>query len=160
MVPPGMRRCLMAIAALVALVATESAFAADQCVLEVASGLREAPPMSLDPDRPDAIVIEGELVPISLAIGASAVAPRTIHAISDATIEAERACEGASAGAQSGVSQDDQRDRTDPPLALDARLGHGEIAVLPADARLVASSRPTDAPARGVARPIERPPRR
>ena len=97
---------------------------------------------------------------ISLAIGASAVAPRPIHAISDATIEAERACEGASAGAQSGVSQDDQRDRTDPPLALDACLGHGEIAVLPADARLVASSRPTDAPARGVARPIERPPRR
>jgi hypothetical protein len=166
MVPLGMRRCLMAIAAVVAFFATQHAFAAEQCVAEVAS-LPDAASLGATPggDEPDAflgdaLLIEGDKVPISLPIGASAVAPRLMRAIGDASIEAERTCEGPLAGSHGTIHQEDRHDRAEPPLAGDACLTAAEPLAPAVEARVLSLSPPATAPARGVISSIDRPPRR
>jgi hypothetical protein len=172
MVPLGMRRCLMAIAAVVAFFATQHAFAADQCVAELAS-LPDAASLgvALGGDAPevlsgeaavpdDALLIEGDKVPISLPIGASAIAPRLLRAIGDASIEAERACHGPLAGAHGTIHQDDRHDRAEPPLAGDACLPVVEPLAPAVEARVLSLSPPATTPARGVRSPVDRPPRR
>ena len=161
MVPTGSRRCLMAVAAAVALLATQSAFAADQCVLDVASGLADHPAFSPDPDAPDALVIQGDLVPISLAVGASAVAPRTVHAVDDASIQADRTCGGGPDISRQTLAPDDHRHLSEPPVAVDGLLGAALAPVVGREApRILPRIPATTSPLRGVHRPIERPPRR
>jgi hypothetical protein len=153
-----LRRVLVAVVALFALFATRDATASEQCVQEIASGLHE-PMASITSEPSDGLRIEGEIAPISLSEGASAIAPRTIHGIGDAVIQAGRACERAAAGIAGWVGPDDEREKRPNDITLDGCLAGSRDDKLPSAARTTFGAAPPLATPGGVIRVLERPPR-
>jgi hypothetical protein len=105
------------------------------------------------------IVIDGDEVPICLLVAASAVAPRIIHATSDARIEAVpkrcQSIEDADQLTAPGEDQQMKRPRVAPHAALP-----GTIALPTAEPLLILDTIRDDAtPSAGVDTGVYRPPR-
>jgi hypothetical protein len=105
------------------------------------------------------LLIQGDAVPICLIDGATGVAPRVIHAVSDARIEAAERCSYTSQALDVSLPSDDAPHQ--PPSTVPHAVLPAPEPIAPVDEALIAPLDPsvTTAPT-GVVSDVFRPPRR